>query len=122
MKPLLQLFGLILALAWVPITSHCSWESVIGGDFFKCAPVEKGDCSNDGDNCAAVESGTYKVPDATPAISAPVFAVVLLQIPAPSVPPSRLIAPSTAAPSQIPVSWQFVSRTALPPRAPSFVS
>ena len=116
------MFGLILALAWVPITSHCSWESVIGGDFFKCAAAEMGDCSNDGDSCAAVESGSYKVPDATPAISAPVFAFVFFQIPAPTVPLSRRIAPSTAAPSEIPVSWQFVSRTALPPRAPSFVS
>ena len=123
LKRLLQIFGLALALLWVPITSHCSWESLIGGDFFKCAPTaEKGDCSNDGDSCGTVESASYKVPDAAPAISAPVFAVVFFQIPAPSIPLSRRIAPPTAAPSEIPVSWQFVSRTALPPRAPSFVS
>lgn len=122
MKPLLQMFGLILALAWVPITSHCSWESVIGGDFFKCAAAEQGDCSNDGDDCALVESGSYKVSDTRLEISAPVFAVVFLPLPVLSIPTFQQVAPTTAAPSEIPASWQFVSRTALPPRAPSLVS
>lgn len=122
-KRLLQIFGFALALVWVPITSHCSWESVIGGDFFKCAPVaENGDCSNDGDSCASVESASYKTPDAAPDVSVPSFSVILFQLPLISAPPARQVAPITAAPAEIPVRWQFVSRTALPPRAPSFVS
>ena len=120
MKPLLQLIGLILALAWVPITSHCSWEDVVGGGLFKCAPAaEQGDCSNDDDSCATVESASYKVPDAAPAVPAPLFAVVLFQLPAPVALLSQQIAPPTAAPPEIPAGWRFVSRTALPPRAPS---
>ena len=122
-KRLLQIFGFALALVWVPITSHCSWESVIGGDFFKCAPVaEKGYCSDDGDSCASVESASYKTPDAAPDVSVPSFSVVLFQLPLISAPPAQQVAPTTAAPLEIPVRWQFVSRTALPPRAPSLVS
>ena len=122
-KRLLQLFGLALALLWVPVASHCSWESLVGGDFFKCAPVaEKGDCAGDSDDCASVESGSYKVSNTRLVIPAPVFATVLVLMPLLTAPPSQQVAPTTAAPSEIPVRWQFVSRTALPPRTPSFVS
>jgi hypothetical protein len=107
----------------VPITSHCSWESVIGGDFFKCAPVaEKGDCSGEDDACASVESASYKTPEAALDVPVPSFSFVLFQLPVLAAPPAQQVAPVTAAPSEIPTSWQFVSRTALPPRAPSFVS
>ena len=122
-KLLLQIFGLVLALAWVPITSHCSWESVVGGDFFKCAPAtEKSDCANETDGCVTLESASYKVPETAPVLTTPLFVVVLFQHLVLTAKPFGQITPDTAAPSEIPVRWQFAFRTALPPRAPSFVS
>ena len=116
--------SLVLLVLWVPITTHCCWEGVIGGDLFKCAPLaaEKGDCSNDGDSCSSVESGSYKVSDVTPDLPAPVFSVVLFELPVLVTMPSLEAASQTAAPDEILTTWQFVSRSALPPRAPSFVS
>jgi hypothetical protein len=122
-KRLLQMFGLALALLWVPVASHCSWESLVGGDFFKCAPAsEKGDCSGDADDCASVESGGYKISNTRLQIPVPVFIVAILSLPPLAEAASQQAAPATAAPSGISSRWQFIFRTALPPRAPSFVS
>lgn len=122
-KRLLQIFGLALALLWVPVASHCSWESLVGGDLFKCVPAaEKGDCSSDADDCAAVESGSYKVSSTRLEIPAPVLVMEFLPMPVLTAPTFRQTAPPTSAPSDLSSSWQFYSRTALPPRAPSFVS
>ena len=123
MKRLLQLFGLTLALLWVPVASHCSWESLVGGDFFKCAPAaEKGDCDSDSDDCASVESGSYKVSNTRLEIPIPVLVSVFLFAPVLAEPTSRQNAPPTSAPLELSSSWQFFSRTALPPRAPSLLS
>ena len=121
MKRLFQLFTILLALAWLPIATHCSWEGLIAGDLFKCdtGTAQKGDCSEDGDGCVAVESGSYKVPDTAPEVPTPLFAVVLFELPVVVPNLSEQAAPHTAAPAEVPVSWQFVARTALPPRAPS---
>jgi hypothetical protein len=121
-KQLLQILSFVLALVWVPITSHCSWESAIGGDFFKCTPAaEKGDCSGAGDDCASVESPSYKVPDAQADVVPFAFLfsaeVLALGFPADDQPCAAV-----TTPPEIPSSWQFHFRTALPPRAPSFVS
>jgi len=108
---------------WVPMTSHCAWENFGGLQMFQCAPAaEKSDCSNDGDTCVTVESGGYKVPDATLDVPMPWFAIVLFQLPPPFAALSRQISPPTAAPPEISASWPFAFRTALPSRAPSFVS
>ena len=91
------------------------------GELFKCAssnPAEKGDCAEDG-ACVAVESGFYKIPEAAPEVPAPLFAVVLFELPVLVHDWSEQVAPQTAAPADVSVSWQFVARTALPPRAPS---
>ncbi len=122
-KPLLQILGLVLALAWVPITSHCSWERVLGGDMFKCAPApEQGDCSSENDNCAAVEAGSYKLSNTRLEIPA----LVLLAEMRPGCVRSAFafppLAPPTAAPVEITALGRFVSRLALPPRAPCLAS
>jgi hypothetical protein len=117
-KRLFQIISVILALAWLPIASHCSWEG-LAGDMFKCSPTEKGDCSNDGDSCVAVESGSYKIRDTTPEVPTPLFAFVLFELPILVPDLTQQAAPTTAAPDEIPASWLFYSRTALPPRAPS---
>lgn len=117
---MLQIFAAVLALAWVPITSHCSWEGLIGGDMFKCAAntEQKGDCSNDADACDELESGSYKVPDTASEVPAPLLAVLLFELPILDLVPRQPL-PQTAAPTEVHSSWQFFSRTALPPRAPS---
>ena len=98
-------------------------ESLVGGDLFKCVPAaEKGDCSSDADDCAAVESGSYKVSSTRLEIPAPVLVMEFLPMPVLTAPTFRQTAPPTSAPSDLSSSWQFYSRTALPPRAPSFVS
>jgi hypothetical protein len=52
-------------------------------------------------------------------VTVPLFTVPTeFQIPPPSVPVGALI----FSPPELHTTWQFDSRTALPPRAPSFVS
>lgn len=122
-RQLLQLLGLALALAWVPISSHCSWEALVDGDLFKCSPdSERSDCSSEGDSCVTVESPGYKVPKVTPDVPTPVFGLVLFQLPTLATLPCRQTSPPTAAPIEHDAGWQFAARTALPPRAPSPLS
>jgi len=120
MRVLRTTIALVLLVLWAPVTTHCSWEDLAGG-MFQCASdtAQETDCANDGDNCAAVESGSYKVSDAAPDVPAPIFALVLFHLPAFVPPPPAQAVAQTAAPSEIAVSWRFISRVALPPRAPS---
>ena len=81
------------------------------------------DCENDG--CQAVESGGYKVENNQTAIIAALNAVVFLEtlLSLENQPLYvELLAVSSAAPPELQKCWQFSSRTALLPRAPSFVS
>ena len=118
---MLQLLSLVLAVLWVPVTSHCAWENVSGLQFFKCATdtPENSDC--DGDGCAQLEKATYKVSSPQASVPAPILALLfqslLLKFPADE---QRLAAVTT--PPEISSAWQFSFRAALPPRAPSFVS
>ena len=121
MKRLLQTLGFALAVLWVPVTSHCAWENVSGLQFFKCATdtPENSDC--DGDGCAQLEKATYKTSDPQVTPSLPLltllFQVLVIE---PAVSEQSILA--SAPPPEIPAGWQFSFRTALPPRAPSFVS
>ncbi len=121
LKRLLQIVGLVLAVLWMPIVSHCAWENVPALQFFKCATdtPEKSDCGDDG--CAQLETATYKVADTSTAV--PVL-LLMLSIPVTFVErlPAEQLSPVTAAPPEVPAGWQFSFRTALPPRAPSLVS
>ena len=121
MKRLLQLLSLVLAVLWVPVTSHCTWENVVASQFFKCAPAdsEKGDCAGDG--CAQLEGGAYKVADPQVTLSLPLLTILFpVLVMEPVVSGASVLA--TAPPPEIPAGWQFSFRTALPPRVPSFVS
>ena len=113
----------MLAVLWVPITSHCAWEDIPSLQMFQCAPdtAESSDC--DEDACVQVETASYKISD--PQIAVPPPLSNLLTLLSPSllqIPPAEQPSPATAAPMEIPITWQFFSRSALPPRAPSFVS
>jgi hypothetical protein len=127
-KRLLQIFAVVLAFLWVPITSHCTWEDLPGLEFFKCAddgqepqPVshdsQKDDCADDA--CSTLETGSYKVSDTETAVPVPSLAILFLQSSLLEIAPDEQTSSDTAAPAEIPASWLFFSRTASPPRAPS---
>jgi hypothetical protein len=120
-KRLLNLFGIFLALAWVPITSHCAWENLPGLQLFQCATDTEQDSDCEGDACVQVESASYKVSETETRVPVPPL-LVLFQISLLEMLPTQQPLPATAAPLAIPKGWQFSFRTALPPRAPSFVS
>jgi len=114
---------------WPLVVSHCDLEQLPGFQFLACGngdadtPHQEKQC--DTDSCATVESGLYKtesgyleVPTPSVALS-PFLTASLLEA-------ARLDFANNAtfdpAPPEIPSAWQFLLRTALPPRAPSFVS
>ena len=117
----------VLAL-WGLAAMHCKLEALPGLDFFKSccfvdsAPSSPGDCESDG--CAAVERSGYRAEEPTTSAPQPLLMLAL----APSAieaPLSELQARSFAtseSPPELPRVWQFLHRTAHPPRAPSIAS
>jgi hypothetical protein len=123
------MLALMLALAWVPLMSHCKLETVPGLQFLRCAFEDQapakapGHC--DGTSCCAVESGKYQAPDSQQIV--PVFALALLPFDVvpdsgQSLPPQVSLGLLTAAPPDLSTPWQFTSRTAPLSRAPSVLS
>lgn len=117
-----------LAVAWMPLTSHCLIEAVPGFEFLRCAADthdsdDHGDPCEDGE-CCALESAVYQ-PSRPQDVAPHSLVAVLLnnpfvfQTPAPELPPPAFRLIDTAAPPEIPSSWQFSLRAALPIRAPS---
>jgi hypothetical protein len=120
-KRLLQLFAIVLAVLWAPLTSHCTWENFPGLQFMQCATdtTENSDCEDDA--CATLEKAWYKVAETDTAVPLP-FLHVLFHLSSIDFTPSEQMASLTSVPGDIPTGWQFTFRTALPSRAPSFVS
>ena len=119
----------MLALAlWGLAAMHCTLEGVPGFDFLKsCCFAEAEtaappDCESDG--CGAVEDGNYRPEEQNTATPQPLLIVALLSS-AVEVPLTELALCSATVshpPPELPRVWQFSYRTALPPRAPSFVA
>lgn len=123
----IAMFGL-LGL-WLGATNHCKLEEIPGLNFLICcdhegaAPHQDNDCDTDG--CAQVEEGLYKTEDSKVAGLSPVLVLAIclrLGSEEQAWPQSVLADFLTVAPPELPVTWQFSFRTALPPRAPSLVS
>jgi hypothetical protein len=123
------MLALLLALAWVPLMSHCKLETVPGLQFLRCAFEDQapakapGHC--DGASCCAVESGKYQAPSHQQIV--PVFALAPLPFDViadcdRALPPAVSLGLLTAAPPEFSSTWQFTFRTAPPSRAPSLVS
>ena len=119
----------LLALSWAPITAHCGLERLEALAFLTCcthddaAPHEDDDCETDG--CAVVEAGLYKiendfVPSINPSPSNPAFLHARV-LPHPSRNLPKVLE-ACRIPLLISASWQFLSRAALPIRAPSLAS
>jgi len=117
-----------LVVLWVPLTMHCRLESLPGMEFLVCCPQEDSvphqDSDCDDDACAVVESASYKTENNRVAIPTPVLVPALFLTPLLSLEvvfAANLLV-FEASPPELPATWQFSFRTALPPRAPSFVS
>jgi hypothetical protein len=129
---LTQSVAVVLLALWLPATLHCRLENIPGLEFLSCCQHEDAektpahheqDCANDG--CAAVESGFYKQEKPQDAPAKPVLA--LMTLPGLSLdkgPQDDLVSifGIFSSPPELAQSWQFSCRTALPPRAPSFVA
>lgn len=121
-----RIVALVMLAAWMPAASLCLAE---------CAGmVERGDCCADESSgqpddaahpCCFLASGLYKSHDHQTFVTAP-DALATAQLPSPiSVAPSSgglASLPPALSPPDLPVTWQFSFRAALPPRAPSLAS
>jgi hypothetical protein len=120
------LFALI-AFPWLSASAHCQLAAVPGMEFLGCS-AENSDArspARDCDECCAVEKAQYRAehirltipaPDILPIFSAPV-------LPSPTALPTEVsLGILTAAPPQLLQTWHFVTRMALPARAPSIAS
>ncbi len=118
---------MVLAL-WGLATMHCRLEAVPGMEFLKsCCFTDSSshgptDCESDG--CSAVEDGKYRAEEQNASAPHPVLVATLLSTAIEALLPELEAHPFTAAkpPPELPRSWQFSFRTALPPRAPSLIA
>ena len=117
----------LLALAWVPLTSHCRLEAIPGLEFLRCSTdaenSTEGDPCKDG-GCCSVESAKYQSRQQHVALV--VLAAILSEhnfaVVEHCLPSEVSLGILTSAPPELPSSWQFTLRTALPVRAPSLLS
>jgi hypothetical protein len=117
----------LTAFLWLPASVHCQIESLPGFEFLHCevgsaAAHNPGQDCND---CCSVEklqycSGEIRIAIPLPdLISLPFMPATDPVVVPPAVSDIRL---STTIPPDLPHRWQFLSRTALPVRAPSSAS
>jgi hypothetical protein len=119
------LMALILAVLWLPVTMHCSLEALPGLEFLICcahddtaAPHEDDDC--EADACAVVESGFYKLQDHEDLVAVSGDFEVINSFHSNDT-ESGVGQGVPAEPHPECVGWQFSSRAAPLPRAPSFL-
>jgi hypothetical protein len=123
------LFALALVFLWIPATVHCKLEELPGLQFLSCCdhgesvPHQDDDCAVDA--CATVEGGIFKAANPKVDINAPGTVLVLdcsdFEVSDSDTARFRVRQLSERSPD-LPLTWQFTLRTALAPRAPSFVS
>lgn len=118
----------VLLALWLPVTCHCTLERLPGMYWLQCCCSDDSTAQGPSDcgekACGSVESGAFKVEDPDTALSMPLVLVafVLPLVDEPVVGRASQGASFGPAPPELPHIWQFCFRTALPPRAPSFVS
>lgn len=122
-----NVFILLLALAWAPMTSHCSLEKIPGLEFLACkgsASTSDSKSHCEGSTCCAFEnSGDRTLSSKVSCPPPPLIAFICnsLLLHEASLRDELFVAVITSPP-ELSVSWLFISRTALPVRAPSLVS
>lgn len=133
MKLIRTILTVFLAILWLPVTSHCLiFDSAPGYEYLSCcthteavtvAEHHEDDCA--ADSCALVESALYK--SALQRITVPPLGTsVVFELPPllQTALPYAVISmrQTNDILARLPVGWQFSTRTALPGRAPSFIS
>jgi len=113
---------------WLAATNHCRLEQIPGLGFLSCCEEggnsQDNDCQTDG--CASLEDGLYKTENSQVHVVTPVF--VLLEFPV--LQGNHVVRGDESgrcvrvnfAPPEFAKTWQFSSRAAAPPRAPSLAS
>jgi hypothetical protein len=125
MRWLKPIFATLLATLWFPVTSHCLLEEAGLIHYDACcepAHADTGHGHDAADGACQVESSSYQLPKPHETLSP-----VLLDPPGPSFKfaaqpaAGALAAPESAdsPPRLLAVTWQFSSRSAPSPRAPS---
>ena len=116
---------MLAAVLWLPMTLHCQLESIPGLEFLACASENSSSESHCDDRCCSVERAAYKSEQVRQTLPLPDLLPVLssLLLPVSDTLTANLGAEVlTAAPPELSKRWQFVFRTASPPRAPSSAS
>jgi hypothetical protein len=121
-----------IATLWVAASFHCRLEVLTGFAFLSCCQHSESEQSPahhekecDDDGCAAVERGFYKSETPQDAPVMPLLALDAWLSPLPDEWQSSafdFFVSSSSSPPEFSKAWQFFQRTAMPPRAPSFVS
>lgn len=126
LNQVVALIALLLAVAWVPMTSHELLESV--GLIHQDVPHHDGTHGDEGPNheaadglCRIFDGGVFlKAPTLfsfswiVPALELSLAALVLVAC------VETFLRRATESPPELVRTWQFVLRQALPSRAPSF--
>ena len=117
--------ALAMVALWSLASNHCKLETLPGLSFLACASATTVESHCDDSECAGVEEGGYKVEDHQSILPVALVTVDLAEIILPADGSGTEAAPAgflTVAPPEFPHCWQFVFRTASPPRAPSFAA
>lgn len=132
MKLAKKIFGWALVAVWALVSNHCPLEAISGLEFLACSPEsatsphQPSDCGDEKDACATVEAGLYKTEESQISAGKVSFAAVkfILALLSDAGAPTRTSSQALPeeSPPELAHTWQFTSRTALPPRAPSFIS
>jgi hypothetical protein len=122
-----MIFSLLAIALWLPVTLHCELEAIPGFEFLACVTNQEADSakSHCEDSCCSVERAAYKIDQVRQTLPMPELLPVVLAtlLNAEVVLSGRNFPePLVSAPPDLPRTWQFVSRAAVPPRAPSFAS
>ncbi|MGC3958435.1 MAG: hypothetical protein QM813_10990 [Verrucomicrobiota bacterium] len=131
-RSLKNILFVLAALAWLPMTSHCRWESVPGFEFLGC--VSEANCHGESkpqqsapeqSGCCSVEKTQYKSDQLRITLPTPemlaIAATPLCDLVS-ALPAEVCVGVLNTGPPELPSTWQFSFRTALPARAPSFLS
>ncbi len=119
---------LTLLALWAPVTSLCLVERAGWLADDDCCPssAPRDQSTPRGDSpCCALASATYKLSDERTVVVIPVVPLVAplaVTLDEPLVLPPSHARFRSVAPPHLPATWQFLLRTALPPRAPSLAS
>jgi hypothetical protein len=122
--------ALLLAALWLPATAHCGFENLGWDAIFGCATATsehgaESDCSDDA--CQTLESGhfTFSKSEFVFLTAAPALACncnFCLPVVAPPEPAPELFPVRQDETLRLRRTWQFVFRTAAPPRAPGMLN